>query len=987
MAYTNDEKEAAVLRIIQGKPGFRRSSLATRRVDSTYEEVSELVKTALFYEPDSIYYLIYLSSNFYTRKLNTAIKVVDDVLDAIDDLLVKNRPIEDVSSIDDARRALQDMSSALSRNGVVSSQAFSRYRSSMARSKEALGRAVKLSRVPRGGSQTVTDVVKPRDEARTLISGELPIMRQLQADILEAVDLLLAAESSYSAVGIATAVAANQVQRASTDLEDLSNMLTPMTPKQRVSQARSGLLRVLSNLGSVKAMAEVPYPGAPKLEASAISPAYRINAYGSGTAPAIIGTEAAPWRIENGAADILKVSFGGTPVTVDLLPGTGYNSGIRAPEILGSKHENFRIAEDLDIPHALLSRPIATGTDYTISGTTLYLIVDGVTYEVGFSSDLSATEVRDRINTVAGAVVNATAVINSGGNDWVVVAYDNSSPPYTPYRSRYMRIATGENNADSLGSGGTPWRVGVPGGPYDGYVTRGWDDTTELWVQPNDDSMHTVVDLIVGVWPNYYRTADQIVTDIDDDGGAKFSARADEGRVVIFSERKGNGGVVVVKSQGLDGAGRGYPSYSAMLELGFTEDQDAREEDIPIQTVLGVLNRNPDFNAVATASADQQIILKALSATVISADELTVELLDVETNPLSGWDLSQVKAFISSGDNSGIYGIDGVSWSAPDLVLTLDRNLRDQTTTNRHLVSITSDRLAITSKDASVLASIDVDQTVGNSAHTVLGLPTAAVIGTVSSVLVERNDSVLGWVPADISRLKLRVGDKIVDLDSAEVAIIAGIDQTSVGILDVEPVASDFTLTSGFTVVSASSLLHDDFHYNLETWRNELSPFDDDSLSRIDTVLGPILILDEPSRDQVNSAYSVVNAYRDKLSALDTILRGFSVARVASVDTAMRTMLQHGHDRARELLLQSNFGDFADTTARTASFSRALMNQASAVAVEDINEPTTTRGEDETEFDRFRAGWIEDEDPGLEVENEEEISDTPVENYWPDDYR
>jgi hypothetical protein len=70
---------------------------------------------------------------------------------------------------------------------------------------------------------------------------------------------------------------------------------------------------------------------------------------------------------------------------------------------------------------------------------------------------MNATQVAAAID-VAVSTVDAVATINSGGQDWVTVSYDNSSPP-AMYRNRYMKISDGLNNADDLGT----WQVDAPG--------------------------------------------------------------------------------------------------------------------------------------------------------------------------------------------------------------------------------------------------------------------------------------------------------------------------------------------------------------------------------------------------------------------------------------------------------------------------------------------------------------------------------------------
>jgi hypothetical protein len=421
-----------------------------------------------------------------------------------------------------------------------------------------------------------------------------------------------------------------------------------------------------------------------------------------------------------------------------------------------------------------------------------------------------------------------------------------------------------------------------------------------------------------------------------------------------------------------------------MLELGFVEDQEDRGSDVPGRSVTDVLNKNSDFNEKAVATLQRTVLLESSGATVTDTDELSVTLLGETTDPAQDWTLSWIKLRIHGGDNGGVYGVSSTSWASSVLTIVLDRDLRDQTATNRHAITVESSLLVITARDSSTSSYIDVDAA-GSTAEAELGLPVTEVRGTVTSLLIEYVDPVLGWTPADLRRRKIKVGDTVTDTAGSVVATITDVSGISSGILGVEPIASDLSQADP-RVISSYKSTYEDFEDSLEAWQTGLPPYDDDDLKEIDSVVGPILILETPSIDQINTAYAEISAYRTKLVALDAVLRGYSVSSVGTVDSALRTLIEHGHDRARELLLQSRIADYFSVTARTASYSRVLMDAGSDVMVEELNEPTMIRNEEQSEFDRFVAGYEEDEDPAYEIENEAQLPDVVVENFWPDDF-
>lgn len=965
MAYSNDEKNDAVLRIVQGNPRFRRSSLATRRVDATSDEVSELIRTALFYEPDAVYYLAYLTSNYYTRTVVTAQAVVAELLDALDDLLVPDRPVEDISSLSEARRALQSIEAALAQDGAVGARGFTRYNAAITKSRDVIGSAVKSTSVPLAGGASATDIVRPRSQARSDANKGLASMKSLHASILAAVDLMLDAYSSYVGSGISTTVARTQVARARADLEKLEDELGALTASERTLRAREALLRIVANKGIVKAVADSPLPGEPKVSGTA----YRAAAHGTGVAPFVEGTISAPWPL-TAAKNLLAVDVGGALVIVDFVTATPNGVSTRA-SLRSGTFENFKIGPE-ENPYSLSTRRIATGGAYATADKTLYLIVDGVLYEVSFAGDRTAAVLAAEIEAAVPVVTASAHTV--GGQDYVEIAYDNGLPPAL-FQNRYMRVTSGKDSATSLG----PWRVEGPLGSVLGEYTKGCDATDELYIQVNDAVAPTVLSLTHGAWPDYTRTAAQVASEII--GGGFTASATPDGRVEIVSTLYGEGSKLTLLS-----AGSETRSHRTLRVLGFNQNDESRGESVIGRVVDNVMNGDLSYRLLATAVARRHTLLTVRNAVVTGLSQLTIDMTG-SGDPTTGWTAAALKVSLSNGANHGVYGVTSFLWAAPNLVLNLNCQLVDQSATNKHSVVVYKELLRLTSKDAGTAAYIQIVDIHmdpgGSSAHALFGLPTTKMFGTVSQLLIERNDPVLGWVPADLSRSKIDVGDIVLSAGVA-VATVVGVGNVAAGILDITPVAPSLSITE-LSVMSGDAQLHTAFTTALEAWKNGLSPFDDEALKVIDKVLAPILVLQNPSRDQVSGAYALVAAYGAKLTALKAVLDAFAISRIAVVDDTLRVMEEHGQDRARSLLLQGQYGEFFGVTARTASFSRALMDAASKVTVEDLNEPTMIRGEEEKIFQRVTAFWEEDTNPSLSVESEEPFPASPLINFWPDE--
>lgn len=968
MGYDQTEIEAAVTSLTTVSPTFGMTELDTRDVVQTYESLTEMVRIGLFYESDAIFYLIKLSASYWCRTVKNTLATIDEMVSVLDDLWLKDRPIEQVSSILSAANSLDQVSGALNRQGTIAVQSYRRYLRHMDKALNDVSRSVRVARTPIGGTSNVVDIARARTEAVAYLEQRIPILLSGHQSILGAVEQLKAAFGEYLSANLVAAVGSGQVTRSAESLRTLYETVEGLDPLGRTAYARDATLTLLSTRSTMQALVNRKLANAPRLEADGTD--YRISAYGTGTAPYVEGTISSPWPLVSGVTHNLEVDFSGTTVLEDLTQGGGYSTGTRAAEVIGSRSapNGFPITSGLGTPHPLLTKEITSGADYAVNGKALFLIVDGVAYEVAFSANRNATEVASDINAAV-PTVNATPV-SGGGNDWVSIAYDNASPPDL-FVSRFMRVATGVDSASDLG----PWRTGPAGADFED-VTRGVDANNTLLVQANSDASSTTVTLGSGAWPTYLRAATDVRDDIIAQGAGKFTAEVRDDRIVIKSLVSGEGSSIQLLAAGLS-SGLLTASHRALRTLGFDEYQVDRASDVSALTVAGALNRSTAFKAVGQASLLYASLLESQGAVVSGASQLTVAL---DEDPLDGVDLTTVKLAIRSGENGGVYGISSKGWSSPNLTLNLSRALRDTGATNRLTISVYEEHLVITSKDNTQGSSLTVSDPT-QSAHGVLGLSLGTVNGTVEELLIERSSPSLGWSAADLAPNRIQVGDVIYDENNVEVTRVASVANVSEGRLGVEPVLSDFSLSSGFTILSSSGLAYDALETGLRSWSSGLAPYNDEDLGRVVTPLRTLMRSSAPSKAQVTGVYNTLLAYRSKLVSLQTTLTGYEPRRLLLIEDIVRTLIEFGMDRARDLLLQGYIKDFFELTIHGASYGRSLMRATNLVVVEDANEPTMYGDDEETEFDRFVAGWEEDTDPSYILEDEEELPYPPYSNY------
>lgn len=984
MSYTADEITEAVQRLVKGSLSFPRDRLGPRDVNSPYEEMIELVHSILLYEQDSVFYLINLAKKTAASISAAELATIDDLLDAIDDLLKPSVPVNDVSGLREAASALSSMETALARKGVIGGKEYNRYTSALGRVQEQLGRTVKLTHVPRNNVQQVTEVVRPAPEAKIDVRNHFDDLKEVHSNLLSAIDQLQDAYGEFRSADLASSVASYQLTRASSVLREVSDELEPLTAKERIPKARSALLNILANKSVVKAVASRIDPGAAKIiQEASPSPTYRLSATGTGVTPSITGAISAPWPLEGGVDDELKFSLNGTALSaIDLLPtGDSFIPGVGTVQLTGSNKGPFPVHADLGVPYSLLTKEIPTGNTYATLGKTLYMIVDGTTFSIDFIGNRTAAQVATLLNASMSGYITATAN-SGGGNDWVEIEWDNTTDPPVLYTQRYMEVATGINDATDLG----PWRVNTSI-PTAGTVTRGWDGNDVLKIQPNDLSSSVSVNLTNGAWPTYLRTAAQVASNIDSAGGTHFDGDTDTDRVVVRTKSawKGEGAALKIVTDGMSG-GRPTVSLSAAMTLGFAPNQDIRGADVPSHVVVNILNNDPGFRGEALASANRTELLHSNRVTSTAPSTLSMVLSDLTVNPTIGWTLPKLKLSVDGGDNSGFYGVVSATWvpATKTLNIVVDRGLRNVNPALLQNASIYEELLTIRSRDSSTGAEIDVDETALRSAHVILGLPTSQQISTVGQVLIERNDPITGWIPADLMISRIRSGDKLLDGLGAEVAVVTDVSQVTSGIVGVGAVASNLSL-SAFSIESAAYLAYIQFVTDLGVWRTTVfPPFDDETLRDIDEMLSPLLLLEYPTPARVNAAYSLVESLRNKIVDLQTVFSNFIVLSINKVDNALNSMQERGFNRSRDLLLTGRFKDFFKTTVKTSSYSRAMMNAASETAIEDMNEPTKRLEEYDVDIDRIRTEYVEDDvDPKWDFSDMETEFSPQAVDYWP----
>lgn len=935
MGYSDNEINESAGLLIQGAPSFTRDVLGPRDVQATFDEIRELVSSVFLYQSDSIFHLFSLSARVLRKLVIDEIAAVDDLLEVVSDMAVPDRSIVDISPIITARITLGAVEDAVSRGGDVrESMQYAGYQVAMRRAADLMGSQVKSARM--SGSASTRLIVHTGSEARELALTTLGVLESKHAAVVAFVDQLLVADSEFQEVGLVDVVGRQLTDRAHTVLMELEQSLSGMSGIARSRVARSSLLALLSNQALVKRVAERRGHREPRLlQARGGSDMFRLFAAGTGAGAAVVGQKSGPYKLLDGSVDTLALDVNGGAFsgTIDLLAAAG---GAEQASLLAGRKGPFILQEDRVVPGGLYTKRISAGGTYTIpAGANLvHLVVDGVSYEVALTVGArTPTQVASAIGSAV-PVVNVMPVV-AGGQEYVSIFYAVGSPP-AQYHLRSLQLVRGAGNADVLG----PYTVGVVGVEYtpaDQYRVRlvGATANNVLRIRANNEAAVDVT-LPAGTFGSDFAVTQAAVRDeIIAAGSVSFTADLyDPGsgdQLRILSLEYGEGSSLVLES-----AGAGSTTLLCLLELGFYSGQISIQHDVSLQTAVSAINSATGFSDQAVASADREDYFHSLLAYPDAT--LTIFHVAVATDPTSEWPaLTKLKLEVLNGSNAGVYGISSASWVGGILSITVDRGFTDLDPSHPQEVIVYQSWIEITSSDLTTNSSIQIT---GGTAGTEIGIVPQSEIGTTRTLQAQRNDLRLGWVTKSLRGLGITAGDliKIVSTDQL-VASVVSVDETA-GLITVDQdLPSDTLLDSveGFKIVSLSESRYSVFEEQLAVWRS--------SLIGLSTVSDRIRRLAKvtPTQVDVDAVVSMINIFRAQLTnttALVQICSQFSVPTVFTLDDCLQLLLEHGYDRARQLLLNGKIRAYYETTVHTSSFARALMDAVSEVGVHVVNEPS-----------------------------------------------
>jgi hypothetical protein len=315
--FKDSEIEAAVSTFVQSSPRIEQSALGPTDVDSKFQEVISLISSTLTYDPNAIFYVIYLATNRLNTLVLEAIEYLEDVEEAITEMGRRTTDVTKTELLGDAAAALLTVDQILTDKNAISSQAYSRYLTSV----EEFTDTSLTPNVKSGG-----EIVRSPQLARSEVLTTLPLLSTAWADILERIAQIPEMLTEFLALKLGVVSIQDSVRQVREQLRTLQDYFEDTTTSRddSIAKTREAYLDVTAGKSVLNNFTTVTDPQDPRLSSSSSisgSVADPAGDEGELTPAEITNTKSGPWEVVSGSADEFKVTAdGGTEKTYTLTP-------------------------------------------------------------------------------------------------------------------------------------------------------------------------------------------------------------------------------------------------------------------------------------------------------------------------------------------------------------------------------------------------------------------------------------------------------------------------------------------------------------------------------------------------------------------------------------------------------------------------------------------------------------------------------------------
>lgn len=898
--YTDTELESAVSQFVKNTITVERDPLGPVKQDVKFSEVLELFSSSLIFNPNAIFYLIYLASNRLNKDVIATLANVDDLYEAVQEMGKRTTEISKTTLLGEAAAALVEVDTVLSQRGALNNSAFSRYLSSI----NSFTDASLAPNIRREG-----DINRPPQKAREDARALLTTIDGAYSDHVTVLTRLQGMLAAFNVLDLPVLTIQDSVRKVRRNLQDMQTTFEDTTTSQddKIAQARDAYLDLAAGKSILNNYTNVDDPSSPRMSSSSSLLGRTVApplGEGEFFAAEVAGAVSAPWSIETGVNDELNIAEDGASVatTYTIVPPAfpsvqSYLAGdydihaASAAAVTGANTGPFTI-------------PSGSGADFQVSIT-----APGLAELTTFSGSLtSGSRTAAQVAADIGAMTDGSNPLSS----YVTVADVGGAVVLTHQTSGDYLISINENPNSPVPSPSVNSVVGLLAGVSG--AGQAANNLLEI------DGLSPRIALTVGT-----RTRAQIASDVNTWAAANYpvySAQDDGAFVTITKEEVGAVSIRMSADNDTDTV------LEALAELGFYEGQTDSADAVTAAEVAEVVNAAGKLSASVSKTIYEEGDDGACTAGLSVLTVGTVE--DGRTGTL----------YIRTGPNAGHYPI--VSVSSGDI--TIDGTFPESGTEESWV--IVYEVLVLTSKSSTVASEIDVQ---AGSANAALGLSVATALATTTSFRaadsgVDQNFSQADVVEGDI--LRRTVGASTTDHNIIDVS-----DDLQ---LEVDPPLTIDTAIQ-FQLLSVASIAHETFLEDAEEWQQdrEDSLFASD-IQELNRVMNPLLVNKNPSAAQIDNAETAITSFRrDLLEPLNEHLESFEVASVGRIDAGLRMLLERGLDRAYDTLLDGDITSFFGFDKDDASSAAYMLKTTRGVVQSDLRISKTDEDADDIIHDEL----------------------------------
>lgn len=997
--YTTAEIQSAVERIVRSAVRRPYGSLGNRQLNTTFNDYQEAAAGVLVLFSNAPFYIVRLGTERLAEVVANVRETVASLVEAIENTNRPVRPVDDVSSLENARVSLLALETATASRtlgfaDIGDVPAFKRFENNTQRFLDNSS-----SNIRKNGA-----VVPTPQESRAAIPGLVSTLKEQHAEVVRRATALKGGLGDYSTLNLPALLSRSVIAQARSVIAGRVDELEPLTPQQRLGNMRDTTLDVLAARAVVRNFSSLQPPGTfVLLEGTG-------NPFADDTRPAtpatVLSENPDPWSFRSdlvedsneldftldGSFSFLLALPGAFPARLDSIVATRRNpddgldiqlsvndaldigiTGFTTVSVTLAADPN-KLYEDASASDIVTEINAAIPGSNPVLAESIFQPLRVQTAAIGTTSTGGATAdlVRNPGTgdwTSLGVVLNDEVEFVSGTNAGIkaFVSTINAADDIEVTNFSGGAIATATDDEVRVGTRDRFLRLRIKDSFIGMAISGKWELSLPAVASSVEETTLNTLGLIASSTSVSRGVRAEDLKEALDGGTA--SASNETARLTIEPEFSSN--ILTLTS------GRSVVTNQARVVLFTFRGRVTVDAGSPANirttgtgTFAGVVVG--DQIVIRTTAIQANQLLTGTVTAVVSTTELTITWVDfsatadtnvlVEISPtaLTSLPLDSVLV-VNDSVNQGTYRIVGqdavgIGGSSPTIVgeLTLERPMPFAISQSGqpHLFTAQLGRqfVRFSSTDTTTASRIRIfDGDTGGGPNPESGFSklfsgtSVAVAGTTELIQLPK-------LPKE-----LEVGD-VVEIHTTDPVVpsathtVVAIEELSTliqvtPVIDVDAGPLNFSNDSSVPFVRIRKTQKnnfDTFQESTETWL-ERSENDPQYFRNLDRFINSLTSTTNPTLSEVNTAKVHVQSMDVALQDLTTLLTAYTAQRVDQVDTLVETYVEKGADRATDTLLEGRFTDFFDLDQDSVSYAGAVLSGIKEINREDLPVRKTLR--------------------------------------------